>query len=143
MQTRYISASPAYGRDYPPGEQGEEQVRADWERGKDFRIRGLNSGYVNKDDKPAEVQLNIRYNKLQDICVIAATDVQHEEAKAQFDERDYLDRVVEQDAAGVPHFVDDDEHTIVDDYMPGYHGEGELADFDPNTGRSSMDDWLK
>ncbi len=24
---------------------------------------------------------------------------------------------------------------------PGYHGEGELADFDPSTGRSSQDDW--
>jgi hypothetical protein len=24
---------------------------------------------------------------------------------------------------------------------PGYHGEGELADFDPRTGRSSWDDW--
>jgi hypothetical protein len=24
---------------------------------------------------------------------------------------------------------------------PGYHGEGELADFDPATGRSSQDDW--
>jgi hypothetical protein len=23
----------------------------------------------------------------------------------------------------------------------GYHGEGELADFDPGTGRSSQDDW--
>lgn len=26
---------------------------------------------------------------------------------------------------------------------PGYHGEGELADFDPRTGRSSWDDWGK
>jgi hypothetical protein len=26
---------------------------------------------------------------------------------------------------------------------PGYHGEGDLADFDPGTGRSSADDWLK
>jgi hypothetical protein len=25
--------------------------------------------------------------------------------------------------------------------QPGYHGEGELADFDPETGRSSRDDW--
>lgn len=25
--------------------------------------------------------------------------------------------------------------------QPGYHGEGELADFDPGTGRSSWDDW--
>jgi len=24
---------------------------------------------------------------------------------------------------------------------PGYHGEGELADYDPGTGRSSQDDW--
>lgn len=27
------------------------------------------------------------------------------------------------------------------DPNPGYHGEGELADYDPATGRSSWDDW--
>lgn len=27
------------------------------------------------------------------------------------------------------------------DDAPGYHGEGELADFDPGTGRSGHDDW--
>jgi len=103
--TRYVSAVPAYGRDYKPGEEGEKDVRADWEAGKDFLTQDLVvHGYVNICDKPADVQLNIRYNKLQDICVI--------EADEETDE-------------------------------PGYHGKGELADFDPGTGRSSMDDWLK
>ena len=101
MNIIYHSAIPAYGRDY----DHEEAVREDWENGRDFLLQDLHAhGYVNKDDKPAEVQLNIRYNKLQDICVIEAVDA-------------------------------DDE--------PGYHGEGELADFDPSTGRSSFDDWLK
>jgi hypothetical protein len=31
----------------------------------------------------------------------------------------------------------------LDQAGPGYHGEGELADFDPDTGRSSWDDWSK
>lgn len=29
------------------------------------------------------------------------------------------------------------------DTRPGYHGEGQLADFDPGSGRSAEDDWLK
>lgn len=29
------------------------------------------------------------------------------------------------------------------DLEPGYHGEGALADFDPGSGYSSQDDWLK
>lgn len=35
----------------------------------------------------------------------------------------------------------DQEHAAP--LAPGYHGEGALADFDPGTGRSSQDDWLK
>lgn len=68
--TRYVSAIPAYGRDY----QTEADVRADWEAGKDFLTQDLIvHGYVNKDDLPGDVQLNIRYNRKQDICVIEAT----------------------------------------------------------------------
>jgi hypothetical protein len=65
----YLSCVPAYGRDYTT----EEAVRADWAASKDFYIvpqpvsRG---GYVNKDDKPEHVQLNIRYDQLQEVCVI-------------------------------------------------------------------------
>jgi hypothetical protein len=31
----------------------------------------------------------------------------------------------------------------LDIWRPGYHGEGALADFDPGTGYSVVDDWLK
>jgi hypothetical protein len=75
MAITYISAIPAYGRDYPPGEEGDKLVREDWENDKDFLIQDLIAhGYVNRGDKPPFVQLNIRYNKLQDICVIKAEE---------------------------------------------------------------------
>lgn len=65
--TRYLSAVPAYGRDY----KSKKEVLADWEAGKDFLIQDFQeSGYINKADKPAGVTLNIRYKKLTQICVI-------------------------------------------------------------------------
>ena len=64
---RYVSAVPAYGRDY----KSKKEVMADWNSGKDFLIQDMMlSGYVNKDDKPADMQLNIRYKNLTQICVI-------------------------------------------------------------------------
>ena len=64
---RYVSAVPAYGRDYT----SKKAVLADWNSGKDFRIENMQlSGYVNKDDKPADMQLNIRYKNLTQIAVI-------------------------------------------------------------------------
>jgi hypothetical protein len=73
--TTFLSAIPAYGRDYPPGEEGEEAVREDWANKKDFLIQDIRAhGYINIDDKPSFVQLNIRYNELQDICVIEAEE---------------------------------------------------------------------
>ncbi len=69
--TRYVSAIPAYGRDYTT----EEAVRADWAAKKDFLTRDLMvHDYVNIDDKPANVQLNIRYDKQREICVIEADE---------------------------------------------------------------------
>ena len=63
----YISAVPAYGRDY----KSQKEVRAAWNEGHDFLIQDMrHSGYINKDDKPAHVVLNIRFKKLQNICVI-------------------------------------------------------------------------
>jgi hypothetical protein len=65
--TTYLSAVPAYGRDYTSA----KAVREDWAAGKDFLIQDLTaSGYVNKDDKPADVQLNIRYARLTKVAVI-------------------------------------------------------------------------
>lgn len=65
--TAYLSAVPAYGRDY----RSAKEVRADWEAGKDFRIEDMRqSGYVNKADKPADVVLNVRYDRQRKVCVI-------------------------------------------------------------------------
>lgn len=63
----YLSAVPAYGRDYASA----RAVREDWAAGKDFLIQDIrHGGYINKDDKPADVVLNIRYSKLTKVVVI-------------------------------------------------------------------------
>jgi hypothetical protein len=65
--TRYVSAVPAYGRDY----KSKAAVMADWNAGKDFLTQDMMlSGYVNKDDKPDGVTLNIRYKNLTQVAVI-------------------------------------------------------------------------
>lgn len=67
MATRYLSAVPAYGRDY----KSKKEVLADWNAGKDFLVQDVvESGYINKNDKPANVVLQIRYKKLTMVCVI-------------------------------------------------------------------------
>lgn len=64
---QYLSAIPAYGRDY----KSAKDVKADWEAGKDFLIQDVREhGYINKADKPANVTLNIRYAKLRKVVVI-------------------------------------------------------------------------
>lgn len=42
-----------------------------------------------------------------------------------------------------PDEPEDDEprYDPEDEDEPGYYGEGELADYDPRTGRSGQDDW--
>jgi hypothetical protein len=63
----YLSAVPAYGRDY----RSKAALMADWNAGKDFLIQDMQaSGYVNKDDKPADVILNVRYSNLTKVCQI-------------------------------------------------------------------------
>jgi len=57
MATRYVVAWPAYGRDYT----SKKAVLADWKAGKDFRT---DEGYVNINDKPANVTLEVRYKRL-------------------------------------------------------------------------------
>lgn len=42
---RWIELLPAYGRDY----KNQDEVRADWEAGKDFR-HPTSGRYVNKED---------------------------------------------------------------------------------------------
>jgi hypothetical protein len=84
--TRFVSAIPAYGRDYTT----EEACRADWEAGKDFLTQDIIVGdhYVNKDDKPDDWQLNLRYNNKQEICVITALNAP---VVAPAPEEQYLD----------------------------------------------------
>lgn len=65
--TTYLSAIPAYGRDY----KSKKAVMEDWNAGKDFLIQDMrHSGYINKGDKPADVTLNVRYKNLTQVCVI-------------------------------------------------------------------------
>lgn len=64
---RYVSAVPAYGRDYTSA----KGVKSDWEAGKDFLIQDYQlSGYINKADKPKDMVLNIRFQNLTKVCVI-------------------------------------------------------------------------
>lgn len=64
---RYVSAVPAYGRDY----KSKKEVQEAWDAGQDFLIQDMmSSGYVNKDDKPADMVLNIRYKRQTMVHVI-------------------------------------------------------------------------
>jgi hypothetical protein len=65
--TTYLSAVPAYGRDY----KSKKEVLADWRAGKDFLVQDLvHSGYININDKPSDVTLQIRYKRLTMVCVV-------------------------------------------------------------------------
>lgn len=64
---RYLSAIPAYGRDY----KSKAEVTKAWDEGQDFLIQDMfSSGYINKADKPSDVTLNVRYAKLRKVHVI-------------------------------------------------------------------------
>lgn len=63
----YASAVPAYGRDY----KSAKAVREDWDAGKDFLLADMVlSGYINKDDKPADMNLSIRYARQTKVCIV-------------------------------------------------------------------------
>ena len=63
----YVSAVPAYGRDY----KTKKEVLKAWNEGQDFLILDMFlSGYVNKDDKPKDLVLNIRYKNRTQVCVV-------------------------------------------------------------------------
>jgi hypothetical protein len=67
MNSTYLSAVPAYGRDY----KTKKEVLADWEAGKDFIIQDMfRSGYVNKNDAPKGATVNIRYKRLTQVCPV-------------------------------------------------------------------------
>lgn len=67
----YLSAVPAYGRDY----KSKKEVMAAWNEGKDFQIQpsGQLINLANFNSRKADgrpIQLNVRYKKLTQICVI-------------------------------------------------------------------------
>ncbi len=66
----FLNVVPAYGRDY----KSAKAVKADWDAGKDFQINDMSSRddgrYINKDDKPANVTLTVRYNRLMSVTTI-------------------------------------------------------------------------
>jgi hypothetical protein len=63
----FLSAVPAYGRDY----KSKKEVLADWNAGKDFLIQDMrHSGYVNKNDAPKGATINIRYKRLTQVLPI-------------------------------------------------------------------------
>jgi hypothetical protein len=64
---RFLSAIPAYGRDYP----SRKAVLAAWKEGKDFLIQDYKeSGYISIKELEPGVTLNIRYKKLTMVCPV-------------------------------------------------------------------------
>lgn len=69
--------SGAYGRDY----KGKAAVLADWQAGKDFRLRGSTDGapvggsYINRADvenvSPARSSLQVRYKADRSVCILS------------------------------------------------------------------------
>jgi hypothetical protein len=70
IATKYLVAVPAYGRDY----RSKAAVLADWNADKDFQICDISSPddgrYINRQDKPADVALQVRYQRLTKVTVI-------------------------------------------------------------------------
>ena len=66
--TTYLSAIPAFGRDY----KTKKQVQEAWTAGHDFVLQGFieNGRYINKQDLKTHETLNIRYKNLTQVCVI-------------------------------------------------------------------------
>jgi hypothetical protein len=63
----YVSAVPAYGRDY----QTPEEVLDDWMNFRDFRVMDLMfQGYVNREDLPEGTTLNIRYDQQREVLPV-------------------------------------------------------------------------
>lgn len=57
---RYVSVTPAYGVDY----RTKQEVIDAYQAGADFKVHDYElHGYVNKNDKPDDVVLTVRYNK--------------------------------------------------------------------------------
>jgi hypothetical protein len=63
----YLSVVPAYGRDY----KSKRAVMADWNDGKDFYVADFRrGGYININDKPEGVILQVRYDKNRKVMLI-------------------------------------------------------------------------
>ncbi len=68
--TEYITVVPAYGREYAT----QKAARADWEAGKDFRIRTYghrdDGRYISCRDKTPGMQITIRFHGGEKLTVI-------------------------------------------------------------------------
>ena len=66
-----MTLTPAYGRDY----KSAKAAKADWEAGKDFIIANFNDPWegkpVNKEQLLKQSPINIRYNQLRKVTVVA------------------------------------------------------------------------
>jgi len=63
----YVTVVPAYGRDY----KSAKEVREGYAAGHDFLVQSFGrGGYVNKDDHPAGVTLQVRYRRLERVVLI-------------------------------------------------------------------------
>jgi hypothetical protein len=62
-----VTASGAYGRDY----KSKKAVLADWNAYKDFTMRGMRGGYINRQDADRDgIEMNIRYDNDRKVVVI-------------------------------------------------------------------------
>ena len=68
---RYVSVTPAYGVDY----KTQAEVKQAYDDGRDFKVHDYElHGYVNKNDKPSDVALVVRYNKSSRTMIIGEKD---------------------------------------------------------------------
>lgn len=66
---RVVIATPAYGRDYGT----EEECRAAWNGGSDFRIQDLflHGTYIGKQEaEQYGFTMQLRFNNMKDICMV-------------------------------------------------------------------------
>jgi hypothetical protein len=75
-----VTASGAYGRDY----KSKKAVMEDWNAYKDFTMRGMRSGYINRQDADeGGVEVEIRYDKDRKVMFIKPQKPQSAEERTK------------------------------------------------------------
>jgi hypothetical protein len=73
-----VTVSGAYGRDY----KSKKAVMEDWNAYKDFTMRGMRSGYINREDADeGGVEVTIRYDSDRKLVVIKPQQPQSAEER--------------------------------------------------------------